>query len=102
MLTEDTENEHYERLATIRSRLCALAAEIEELDKLPAPAVTMENLARIIELWTKIPASKIKAQEYQQIKGTEKIRATGIMDKDTENSLQAALKDLLADYTITV
>jgi len=26
-------------------------------------------LARIIELWTKIPASKIKAQEYQQIKG---------------------------------
>ena len=30
---------------------------------------TMENLARIIELWTKIPASKIKAQEYQQIKG---------------------------------
>ena len=69
MLTEDTENEHYERLATIRSKLCALAAEIEALDKLPAPAVTMENLARIIELWTKIPASKIKAQEYQQIKG---------------------------------
>ncbi|MBE6943037.1 MAG: ATP-dependent Clp protease ATP-binding subunit [Ruminococcaceae bacterium] len=69
MLTEDTENEHYERLATIRSKLYALAAEIEELDKLPAPAVTMENLARIIELWTKIPASKIKAQEYQQIKG---------------------------------
>jgi ATP-dependent Clp protease ATP-binding subunit ClpA len=31
--------------------------------------VTMENLARIIELWTKIPASKIKAQEYQQIRG---------------------------------
>ena len=29
----------------------------------------MENLARIIEMWTKIPASKIKAQEYQQIKG---------------------------------
>ena len=69
MLTEDTENEHYERLAMIRSRLCNLANEIEQLDKIPAPAVTMENLARIIELWTKIPASKIKAQEYQQIKG---------------------------------
>ncbi len=69
MLTEDTENEHYERLALIRSKLCQLAVEIEELDKIPAPAVTMENLARIIELWTKIPASKIKAQEYQQIKG---------------------------------
>ena len=69
MLTEDTENEHYERLATIRSKLCKIADEIEQLEKIPAPAVTMENLARIIELWTKIPASKIKAQEYQQLKG---------------------------------
>ena len=69
MLTDDTENEHYERLATIRSKLCQIAAEIERLDQIPAPAVTMENLARIIELWTKIPASKIKAQEYMQIKG---------------------------------
>ncbi len=69
MLTEDTENQNYERLAHVRSKLCQLAAQIEELDKIPAPAVTMENLARIIELWTKIPASKIKAQEYQQIRG---------------------------------
>ena len=69
LLTEDTENEHYERLAHIRSKLCQLAAEIEELEQVPPPAVTMENLARIIELWTKIPASKIKAQEYEQISG---------------------------------
>ena len=69
MLTDDTENEHYERLAVIRSKLCQIAAQIEELEKLPPPRVTMENLARIIELWTKIPASKIKAQEYEQIKG---------------------------------
>ncbi len=69
MLTEDTENEHYERLATIRSKLLRLASEIEKLEQVPPPAVTMENLARIIELWTKIPASKIKAQEYEQIKG---------------------------------
>ena len=69
MLGEDTENQNYERLATIRSKLLQIAAKIEELDKLPKPQVTMENLARIIELWTKIPASKIKAQEYEQIKG---------------------------------
>ena len=69
MLTEDTENEHYERLATIRSKLCKITDEIEELEKIPAPSLTMENLARIIELWTKIPASKIKAQEYAQLKG---------------------------------
>ncbi len=69
MLNEDTENQNYERLATIRSKLLQIAARIEELEQVPPPRVTMENLARIIELWTKIPASKIKAQEYEQIKG---------------------------------
>ena len=82
MLTEDTENEHYERLATIRSKLLRIAAEIEELDKLPKPRVTMENLARIIELWTKIPASKIKAQEYEQIKGLAARLKTHIVGQD--------------------
>ena len=69
MLTEDTENEHFERLAHLRSRLCQIAAEIEQLEQVPPPALTIENLARIIELWTKIPAAKIKAQEYAQISG---------------------------------
>ena len=69
MLNEDTENTNYERLAHLRTKLMQVAARIEELEKVPQPAVTMENLARIIELWTKIPASKIKAQEYEQIKG---------------------------------
>ena len=82
MLTDDTENEHYERLAVIRSKLCQIAAEIEELDKIPAPAVTIENLARIIELWTKIPASKIKAQEYTQLKGLATRLRTHIVGQD--------------------
>jgi len=69
MLNEDTENQNFERLATIRSKLLQIAAKIEQLEQVPPPQVTMENLARIIELWTKIPASKIKAQEYEQIKG---------------------------------
>ena len=69
MLTDDTENQHYERLALLRSKLCQVEAQITELEKIPAPCVTIENLARIIELWTKIPASKIKAQEYEQLKG---------------------------------
>ena len=69
LLNEDTENQNYERLAHIRSKLCQIAGKIEALEQVPPPAVTMENLARIIELWTKIPASKIKAQEYEQING---------------------------------
>ena len=82
MLNEDTENQNYERLAILRSKLMQLAGKIEELEKLPAPAVTMENLARIIELWTKIPASKIKAQEYQQIKGLSDRLKTHIVGQD--------------------
>ena len=82
MLNEDTENQNFERLATIRSKLCQIAAEIEELEKLPKPALTMENLARVIELWTKIPASKIKAQEYEQIKGLADRLKTHIVGQD--------------------
>ena len=82
MLTDDTENEHFERLAKIRSRLCQISDEIGELEKIPAPALTMENLARIIELWTKIPASKIKAQEYTQIKGLADRLKTHIVGQD--------------------
>ena len=82
MLNENTENQDYERLALIRSKLMQLAAKIEELEKLPKPAVTVENLTRIIELWTKIPASKIKAQEYEQIKGLSDRLKTHIVGQD--------------------
>ena len=93
VLTEDTENEHYERLATLRSRLMKLAREIEELEKLPRPAVTMENLARIIELWTKIPASKIKAQEYMQIKGlADRLKAHIVGQDEAVDAVARAIR----------
>ena len=82
LLNEDTENQNYERLAHIRSKLLRIASQIEELEQIPAPAVTMENLARIIELWTKIPASKIKAQEYQQISGLKSRLKEHIVGQD--------------------
>ena len=93
MLTEDTENEHYERLAHIRSKLCQIAAKIEELDRIPAPAVTMENLARIIELWTKIPASKIKAQEYEQIRGlADRLKEHIVGQDEAVNAVAKAIR----------
>ena len=82
MLNEQTDNQDYERLAHVRSKLLQCAARIEELEAMPKPAVTMENLARIIELWTKIPASKIKAQEYEQIKGLADRLKTHIVGQD--------------------
>ena len=93
MLTEDTENEHYERLATIRSKLCQVAAEIEQLDQLPLPAVTIENLARIIELWTKIPASKIKAQEYAQLQGlSDRLKAHIVGQDEAVEAVAKAIR----------
>ena len=93
MLNEDTENQNYERLAHIRSRLCQLAAKIEELESLPKPAVTMENLARIIELWTKIPASKIKAQEYEQIKGLfDRLKAHIVGQDEAVDAVSRAIR----------
>ena len=68
MLSEDTEHPDFERLATLRSNICRLDGEIAALEAIPAPALTVEHLARIIELWTKIPASKIRAQEYEQLR----------------------------------
>ncbi len=93
VLTDDTENEHYERLALIRSKLCQIASQIEELEKIPAPAVTMENLARIIELWTKIPASKIKAQEYTRLHGlADRLRAYVIGQDEAVDAVAKAIR----------
>ncbi len=82
MLNENAEEQNFERIAILRSKLCKLEEEIKELEQVPPPAVTMENLARIIELWTKIPASKIKAQEYEQIKGLSQRLKTHIVGQD--------------------
>jgi len=67
LLMQDTENEHYERLAEIRSRTIQLNVELDVLKAEGRPALTAENLARIIELWTKIPASSIRADEFERL-----------------------------------
>ena len=82
MLNDDPDNTDYERLAMLRMRLQKLSGEIEALEQVPPPSVTIDNLARIIELWTKIPASKIKAQEYKQLKGMEDRLKAHIVGQD--------------------
>ena len=69
MLSENAEptESDYARMAELRSRNLQLGQEIALLEEEPKPVLTMENLARIIELWTKIPASKSRAQEYEQL-----------------------------------
>ncbi|HHU22789.1 MAG TPA: ATP-dependent Clp protease ATP-binding subunit [Clostridiales bacterium] len=67
LLMSDTENEHYERLAVIRSRNLRLSEELNRLKAQDKPELTIDNLARIIELWTKIPASRIREDEFERL-----------------------------------
>ena len=90
LLTEDTEQQNFERLAELRSRVCRLDSEIAALEAIPAPQLTMENLARIIELWTKIPASKIQAQEYRQLRSLEDRLKQRIIGQDEAVAAVAA------------
>lgn len=90
MLTEDTEHEDFERMAKLRSRICQLDGEIEKLEALPAPPLTIESLARVIELWTKIPASKVQAQEYDQLRNLETRLKKRIVGQDAAISSVAS------------
>ena len=74
MLTDKPEEKtaaDYERIATLKTKSLQLGEKIAELEARPKPRLTMENLARVIELWTKIPAAKIQAQEYEQLRSLE-------------------------------
>jgi ATP-dependent Clp protease ATP-binding subunit ClpA len=95
MLTDGGEHDDqdYERLALLRSKELQLDGEIHEMQCKPRPALTMENLARVIELWTKIPASKIQAQEYQQLRTLEdKLKAHIVGQDEAISSVARAIR----------
>ncbi len=66
-LTSEMLDRRYARIAELRSREMQLEAELKELDGKPRPALSTDNLARIIELWTKIPASSIREDELERL-----------------------------------
>ncbi len=90
MLSEQGGEADYERLAKLRSQCMQVEQEIGTLSAEPKPVLTMENLARIIELWTKIPASKIQAQEFEQLRSLEARLKTRIIGQDEAVSAVAA------------
>ena len=60
-------DERYARIAELRSQEMRLQAEVEALEAKGVPELTMENIARVIELWTKIPASRIREEEFKRL-----------------------------------
>ncbi len=67
LLLADTENEDFARMAELRSRSLVVQEELDAINAQPRPQLTTENLARVIELWTKIPASTIREDEFSRI-----------------------------------
>nr|WP_317325149.1 ATP-dependent Clp protease ATP-binding subunit [uncultured Flavonifractor sp.] len=67
LLADQGGSQDYERLAVIKSREIQLQDELTKLEAQSAPPLTLEHLARVIELWTKIPASQIQEAEYERL-----------------------------------
>ncbi len=72
----------YQRIAELKSRQAQLNAEKERLEALPNPPLTVAHLARVIELWTKIPATQIQEQEFERLAKLEERLKTHIVGQD--------------------
>lgn len=87
----DTEEPDYERIATLRSDKIGLEKQIGELEgKALNQPVTGEDLARVVELWTGIPASKIRETELRRVAHLEDVLKEKIIGQDEAVDLVAA------------
>lgn len=92
-LTDEMLDKRYARIAQLRSRELQLQQELEELAAKGRPQLTVDNLARIIELWTKIPASSIKEDELERLaKLDERLKAHVVGQDEAINAVCAAIK----------
>ena len=79
---EEFLDKRYARIAELRSEELRLQAELEELESKGAPQLSMENLARVIELWTKIPATKIREEDYKRLSELDQRLKNHIVGQD--------------------
>ena len=103
MLSEKTDptQDDYVRIATLKSKACQLGEEVADLESKPKPRLSMDNLARIIELWTKIPASKIQAQEYEQLRHLEEhLKAHVVGQDEAISAISAAIRRSRAGISV--
>ena len=81
-LTEEQLDMRYARIAELRSKEIQLRSEIDQLKAKGRPELTQDNLARIIELWTKIPASTICQDEFDRLAKLDERLKTHIVGQD--------------------
>ena len=83
----------FEKLAELRSRDLQLKDELSQIEAKGMPELTADNLAHIIELWTKIPASNIRADEFERLSGLAgRLKAHIIGQDEAVNAVCAAIK----------
>ena len=85
-------NKRYERITILRGKEMTREKELKELDESGRPELTVDNLARIIELWTKIPASSIKEDEFRRLEGLgDRLRAHIVGQDEAIKAVCAAI-----------
>ena len=76
------DEETYAKIASCRSRILQVEAELHELLCKPAPQVDEQLLAEVIEIWTGIPASKVAAQESARLRDMESRLKSHVIGQD--------------------
>ena len=81
-LLQGAEEPDFERLAELKSLTIKAQTELDGLCAQGDPQLTMDNLARVIELWTKIPASRIREDEFRRLSELDKRLKEHIVGQD--------------------
>ena len=88
--TPEQLDRRYARIAQLRSEQIRLEQELEAIKAKGTPQLTMDNIARVIEMWTKIPASKIKEEEFLRLSRLEQRLKKHIVGQDEAVAAVAA------------
>lgn len=90
-LSAETENIDYERIAEIKTNISKNEILIKKLEPLVTQIhVTDEDVSKVIELWTGIPASKIMENEFKKIIKLEDVLKSRVVGQDNACELVAA------------
>ena len=91
--TEQELDQRYERIAELRSQELRVTDELNTIRAKGMPELTMENIARVIEMWTKIPASKIKEEEFKRLAELDqRLRAHVVGQDEAIAAVSAAIR----------
>ena len=91
--TQDELDRRYERIAELRSQELRVTDELNAIRAKGTPQLTMDNIARVIEMWTKIPASKIKEEEFKRLSELDqRLRAHVVGQDEAIAAVSAAIR----------